>query len=212
MANATCSIEGCERPHNAKGFCQMHYLRWRSTGDPGPADSTLGKSKGRTCEVDGCDKPMRSKGLCAMHGQRLRVHGTTDDLGPTEAERFWAKVDKSGDCWLWTSALNNTGYGQFRSAGRLVLAHRWSYESANGPVPNGLVLDHLCRTPACVNPGHLEPVTQDENMRRARRDGCRRGHPWPEHAYIDPKGRRWCRTCNNNLRRDRRRQPKEKPP
>lgn len=90
------------------------------------------------------------------------------ELG-TPAQRFLAKVsvgDGAGSCWMWTGATT-TGYGSFavhHSQGR-VLAHRFSYEHFVGPIPNGLVLDHICQTPLCVNPDHLRPVTQADNSR-----------------------------------------------
>ena len=89
-----------------------------------------------------------------------------------EDDRFWDKVDTSGDCWPWLAAENNWGYGLFNVGSRTdgtrrkAYAHRWSYEHLVGPIPEGLQLDHLCRTPACVRPEHLEPVTPSENVRR----------------------------------------------
>src|SRR3954468_18429534 len=80
------------------------------------------------------------------------------------AERFWAKVEKTAECWNWTGYTLSSGYGRFRGrrAGNdtasKVLAHRFSYELLIGPIPPGLVLDHLCRNTSCVNPAHLEPV------------------------------------------------------
>ena len=79
-------------------------------------------------------------------------------------DRFWARVDV-GLCWEWTGS-NDRGYGMFRLDGRTVRAHRWAWETLVGPIPRGLHLDHLCRNPPCVNPDHLEPVTQPENIRR----------------------------------------------
>ncbi len=80
------------------------------------------------------------------------------------------------------------------------MAHRVAYELAIGPVPDGLVVDHLCFNRACVRPGHLEPVTQQENVMRARTH-CRKGHEFtPENTYVRPGGtggiQRICRTCN----------------
>lgn len=83
-------------------------------------------------------------------------------------DRFWEKVDKRGpdDCWLWVGVLHQ-GYGVLRRApkGKL-LAHRLSYEINVGPIPDGLVIDHLCMVTRCVNPTHLEPVTLSENTSR----------------------------------------------
>lgn len=83
-------------------------------------------------------------------------------------ERFWSKVDASGDCWEWTAGVNNRGYGYFHVAvGQSpVGAHRFAYEQLVGPIPDGLVIDHLCRNPPCVNPDHLEPVRFRENLMR----------------------------------------------
>lgn len=69
-------------------------------------------------------------------------------------------------CWVWLRYTNPKGYGQMSVDGRPRLAHRVFYERANGPIPDGLEPDHLCRVPSCVNPDHLEPVTATENKRR----------------------------------------------
>lgn len=123
----------------------------------------------------------------------------------TAAERFWAKVSKGPDdgCWRWTGATLRNGYGYFRGEqGRSVLAHRWAYEDAFGPMPSGLVTDHLCRNRSCVRPAHLEAVTQRENVLRGlnigrpRRSTCRNGHALVA-GNIDtrPGGGRRCSTC-----------------
>lgn len=125
--------------------------------------------------------------------------------------RFWDRVrtdDESG-CWLWTGYIRPAGYGEFWVKGKKA-AHRWAYERFVGPIPEGLQLDHLCRVRHCVNPDHLEPVTNWENTRRgvgfaARRyvaEACERsGHPLTgENMYLH-EGRRRCKECRRESNR-----------
>jgi hypothetical protein len=116
--------------------------------------------------------------------------------------RFWSKVDVPADldaCWLWQASRPN-GYGQFGvRAGDLRRSHRYAYEHLHGPIAPGLHLDHLCRTPRCVNPWHLEPVTPAEHARRAlsaSKTHCVNGHAYDDgNLYVDPRGRRQCKLC-----------------
>lgn len=165
-----------------------------------------------TCRVDGCERERgrhTAKGLCGLHYERLRKTGRLDLApGPTVADRFWAKVDRSGECWTWTGATNGAGYGQFHLAGtdgrRQRYAHRFAYELERGPIAEGLTLDHLCRNPRCVRPDHLEPVPMGVNVlrgnglsaRRARQTRCIRGHAFTS-TYTDRAGHvhRRCDEC-----------------
>lgn len=70
-------------------------------------------------------------------------------------------------CWLWVGRVDRAGYAQVKIGNRSPMAHRWAYELLVGPIPDGLTLDHLCRQPSCVNPDHLEPVSQRANNLRA---------------------------------------------
>ena len=104
-------------------------------------------------------------------------------------------------CWLWTGKLAPDGYGLVWRGKRPSYAHRVVYEAEVGPVPDGQVLDHACRRRHCVNPIHLEPVTEPVNQQRkawrmrVRRATCARGHDLKLHAVVTPEGGRVCRQC-----------------
>lgn len=119
--------------------------------------------------------------------------------------RFKDKIAPT-KCWEWRGALVR-GYGQLKASDKLDYAHRISYELFIGKISSGLVIDHLCRNPKCVNPLHLEPVTHKVNILRgvgasamnARKTACHNGHPFTRANtyYIPPKRLgRMCRTCN----------------
>jgi hypothetical protein len=133
--------------------------------------------------------------------------------GPAPIEdRFWAKVDKSSDCWLWLGCRHvrggrSMGYGAVMHEGKKWLAHRMAYTLSIGPLPADKTIDHLCRQPLCVNPEHMELVSMRENILRgeglaaqnARKTHCKRGHEFnPENTIVtDNRGHpgRRCRTC-----------------
>jgi hypothetical protein len=150
---------------------------------------------------------------------------------PAAQKRLLASIARSDGCWEWTGCLNSDGYGHMQVAGRVRSTHRLAYELIVGPIPQGLVLDHLCRNRACARPDHLEPVTNEENIRRGiwaraagigegggtttagrirkapdfKKSTCSRGHPIsPKTNYWTPRGVRRCLTCMT-VERDRRR-------
>jgi uncharacterized Zn-finger protein len=111
------------------------------------------------------DVVRRRRFACVGHSLRT---STSKRFGSVE-ERFWAKVDRRGpdDCWPWLAGRDYLGYGAFsRVRAKTERAHRVGYELLVGPIPEGLQLDHLCRNTSCVNPAHLEPVTNRENVIR----------------------------------------------
>lgn len=127
-------------------------------------------------------------------------------ISPKQIDSFLSKVspEPNSGCWLWDASTSADGYGRVMLNGRVQNAHRVSYEIHVGPVPEGLVVDHLCRNRCCVNPDHLEPVTERENFRRGYAGKhvrvpvthCWRGHLYTEqNTYRDKKGVRSCRAC-----------------
>lgn len=119
-------------------------------------------------------------------------------------ERFLARVIVQDDgCWRWTGFIMPNGYGTFfaeskRMRGKM-LAHRWIYEQKVGAIASRMVLDHLCRNTMCVNPEHLEAVTNRENTMRGlvgQKTHCKRGHAFDEeNTMVETDGRRRCREC-----------------
>lgn len=122
----------------------------------------------------------------------------------TVEKRLLNHIAKTDKCWLWLGAMDSKGYGRMRVNKRYKGAHRVAYELWRGEIPEGLVLDHLCKRPDCVNPQHLEPVTQRENLMRgdtlpakqARITNCPHGHPYSGDNLFYYRGARMCRACS----------------
>lgn len=158
-----------------------------------------------------CGKEAVARGWCKSHYRRWSMYGNPTHVPsrPGREDLFWAKVDKSGDCWLWTASINASGYGSFGAGGKSRLAHRVAYEFVRGEIPAGLTLDHLCRVRSCVNPDHLEPVTARENTRRGfpgaylkAKKCCPRGHVYDEeNTKISSRGTRSCKACQSEYRK-----------
>lgn len=212
---AICSIGDCERGGRLKrGWCSMHYSRWRKFGDPMMLESSR--------ELTPDDVFFRMVADARPGGQAC-IGGCTElgrpNLCTRCLHRFWSKVtaDDNG-CWRWTGTVIDSGYGMFAVRSANQLAHRLAYEQLVGRIPDGLVIDHRCHTDdaicdggicphrRCCNPGHLEPVTQIVNVARGhglaattRRTGvCGRGHAITgDNVYVAPGDptRRRCREC-----------------
>jgi hypothetical protein len=116
------------------------------------------------------------------------------------------RKDEAG-CWIWQGQLGSCGYGRVYHDGKMRSAHRAAWTLVNGPIPQGLEIDHLCRVRNCINPSHLEAVTHAENCQRGTaglnlaafqraKTHCPQGHPYSgENLYLPPSGGRICRTC-----------------
>ena len=106
------------------------------------------------------------------------------------SDEFWARVDRSSECWVWTGVRTDKGYGRLPSHER---AHRWAWAEAHGPIPSGFHVCHRCDTPPCVRPDHLFLGTQAENLADMRSKG--RGPRLPENrGERNPRARlTWAR-------------------
>lgn len=120
----------------------------------------------RTCAFEGCTNARRSKGLCQGHYQQHRKGQELLPLRPklTLSQRFWAKVRKTQGCWLWDGAISADGYGQIRVGNQARCAHRIAWQLGEGPIPEGMDIDHRCANRRCVRPDHLRVVTRSQNM------------------------------------------------
>ena len=169
------------------------------------------------CKQPGCELDAKSRGWCKPHYLRWYKTGSPDAARPTAKQRIMARVNKVGDCWIWTGVTTTApgarlSYPRFCiGKAKTVAAHRFSYELFVGPIPDGLTLDHLCRNTLCVNPSHLEPVTNRENVlrgtgpsaRNARKTVCGQGHPLTsDNVRMEGSSRR-CLTCQREYNRKR---------
>ncbi len=122
------------------------------------------------------------------------------------------EIDAATGCHLWQGSITPNGYGKISIAAVTRSTHRAAYEAAKGPVPAGLVIDHLCRNPRCCNPDHLEAVTPRENTLRgvgpsaqhAKKTHCPKGHPFDAANTGRLRNQRVCRACAKERERQRR--------
>lgn len=163
MTPKTCVIEGCGKPSVAHGWCSMHATRWRRHGSPHAVPTYP-----EVCSIEGCARKFYARGWCARHYTKWKSHGSPTGGGDKffdAEESFSARTarDARSGCLLWTGTLNIGGYGQMKAGGKHTPAHRYAWERANGPVPEGKYLDHICFRRNCVEVRHLRLATMAEN-------------------------------------------------
>lgn len=219
-----CAVEGCQNPMAVRGWCNIHYTRWKRHGDP-TFTLTPGRGKPLFCSIEGCDKPYEARGWCQMHYARWKKYGTplpTDNFiprtpngDPLEWLETMLSTGDPEECWLWPFGTAR-GHGKIHFNGWSQMVHRVAYVKTYGPIPESLVLDHTCHNRdatclggdyclhrRCINPAHLEAVTNKVNCYRGRQPGpryritvCKNGHSLigPSNVY-EWRGKRLCRQC-----------------
>ena len=182
-----------------------------------------GRSAKKGCAVEGCEKKHHAHGYCGQHAHRFIRHGNPlvgrmGNNSPT-SDRIEAYILRLVDvpCHFWMGAVKSAGphysagYPELHMENGVRLAHRLAYEEFIGPIPEGYEVDHLCRFRGCMNyMEHMEPVTPEENKRRARTTHCPQGHEYnPVNTYYYPTTNgngypvvhRTCRVCARGRKR-----------
>jgi hypothetical protein len=181
----TCTIDGCDRPYRASGYCSRHYAKWHVHGDPLHVRRPQQPKPPVPCGADGCERDAKVRGLCGKHYKRLLVRGDTlprcGDQGDIVERLDAQSVGVPGGCIEWTSRPNTPDgkYGRVRwgepdpKTGRkkYQLAHRVAWALWNDVDPADLptegVIRHLCHNGKCINPLHLEHGTHSQNSHDA---------------------------------------------
>lgn len=194
-----CIVEGCDRIKDIRDWCSKHYVHLRSHG-------LIEVKGGGVCSVGDCGSAVYAKGMCRLHRDRVKATGSPDAPELIDnLSNYW--IVETG-CWIWLGNVGTNGYGRTSTAVHgATSAHRAMFIEHNGALPRGVILDHLCRQPTCVNPDHLDPVSHRENIARGASswkltETCRSGRhdiTNPENVYTHPggatAGKRQCRPC-----------------
>lgn len=177
-----CSIDGCDGVYVAKGFCNMHYKRYKQHGSPYINLITI-----NVCKVDDCEVRRVRQGYCSRHWGYFSRYGTAVpdsniklkfySKSLDETYEHWVIKNSIDKCWGWSGSINNSGYGYFSCRGEAKAAHRYSYEKNIGEINNGLHVLHKCDNPQCSNPRHLFLGTMSDNIKDAYSKGRRKPVP-----------------------------------
>lgn len=159
---ARCIVTDCSSPSSTKNVCPKHYQELRRKGVLTISDTEVWTRELTPCSVTECPEGAITIGMCATHYSRWLRNGDPllashpDKKTVTTEDRFWSKVRRTGDCWLWTGAMDSYGKGQFFIDGKQVVAHRFAYQQYYGvKLETGKFVKQTCKVAQCVNPTHL---------------------------------------------------------
>lgn len=209
-AKAGCSFDGCGKVASAKGLCAGHYEQQRS-GRPLKALRCMrsGHAPRPKCSFSGCGEFARSKGFCRVHCRQFNEGRTLKPKTKGELPYVETACENSslaGPCHTCTRNKTKEGYVRLSINKKHILAHRHVWELTHGPITDNLVIDHMCRNRACINPDHLRLVTRRVNSTENVADTiawkasrakthCPKGHEYNQENTYHNKGRRSCRKC-----------------
>src|SRR5699024_4454143 len=161
-----CTVLDCDDKQVAKGYCPSHYNKLKNHGDPNYEKPPRAVDP---CMFEGCENPQKGRRLCSGYlqmsrrGERLTPLRRRRRVDESPITYFREQVDRTDECWILTRKIDSSGYGAYTRGGVTVRAHRYAYEISVGPIPEGLLIDRICRVRACVNPGHLRLATHEQN-------------------------------------------------
>ncbi len=197
-----CSVDGCTNKRRARGYCEKHYARWRTHGDPTIVAKAKPKRREATvCEVAGCGRAPFARTYCTKHYGRVLRYGdpNTVRFPMPNSDGSWTEADwkdwlfarfrrtESG-CLEWTGNRTGQGYGRVTYRKEPWYTHRLAYELAHGPIPDGLYVCHHCDNPPCGEPSHLFLGDNQDNLDDMRSKG--RGYvPDPKRGSEHPRTR-----------------------
>ncbi len=216
-----CSFPGCDRKYKQCGLCVGHYLQKWAGKELRPLRHLAPK---RICDFPGCGLPHKSDGYCVGHHGQFYAGKELTPLFSKRRRDFSSpriicdevtqpNPNLEGPCHVFRGSIDEYGYGKIFILGKSIRVHRHCWEQENDPIPDGLVIDHMCRNRACCNVAHLRVVTQSINASEniigagwqlnAAKTHCKKGHPFDERSEIvsDGRKRRICRICRYEANR-----------
>lgn len=188
-----CSIEGCDKPYEARGWCPMHYARWKKWGDPNFLYLEYLRTHRKECSIEGCLELASIRGWCERHYNHWHRWGHPTNRPQRETSAKWlahavATRDRSEGCWEWPFGLHSSGYGQLSFRGQPNRAHVVALilETGDRPKPPANHALHSCDNYLCCNPAHLRwGTTQDNSADAVARERTARGERSPKAKYTE---------------------------